>query len=97
MPAYIYKGSLLFGPIDDIPVSYYDTDRIDESMIENAIKQTKGAAGPSNMDGQFCPCQVFCHKKFGSEGRTFREHIARLAKKLATEAIDPQHLDSFAS
>ena len=89
--ALAYKGSLLFGPIDDIPASYYD--RIDERMIENAIKQTKGAAGPSNMCGQFC--QVFCHKKFSNEGRTFRESIARLAKKLATEVIDPQHLDSF--
>ena len=45
------------------------------------------------MTGKFF--QIFCHKKFSNEGRTFRECIARLAKKLATEISDPQNLESF--
>ena len=36
-----YTGSLLNRPIDQIPVTYYDS--IDEFMIERAIKSTKGA------------------------------------------------------
>ena len=86
-----YTGSLLNRPIDQIPVTYYDS--IDEFIIERAIKSTKGAAGPSNMTGDFI--QQLCNKKFASEGHNFNAAMARLARKLATEHIDPLFLESF--
>ena len=44
-PSPINTNSLLNGPIENIPVSYFDA--IDESMIHNAARLTKGAGGPS--------------------------------------------------
>ena len=41
---------LLQGTIDYVSPSYFD--EIDESMIKNAARLTKGAAGPSNLDGE---------------------------------------------
>ena len=40
-----YKGSLLNGPILDVPKSFYD--KIDNIMIDRAIMRTKVAPGPS--------------------------------------------------
>ena len=48
-PAHI--GSLLYGPIDEVPDTYFNS--IDGDQIGKAIKLTKGAAGPSNMSGAF--------------------------------------------
>ena len=39
---------LLQGPIDYVSPSYFD--EINESMIKNAARLTKGAAGPSNLE-----------------------------------------------
>ena len=44
-----FSGSLLFGPIQDVPQSYFDA--IDEGMVDSALNKLHGSTGPSNIDG----------------------------------------------
>ena len=83
------KGSLLFGPIDYISNLFFDN--IDEVMIDTAIKRTKGASGPSNLDSDFF--RQVCSRKFKNEGSVLKQNIALLARKLATEELDPKSLE----
>ena len=82
---------LLQGPIDYVSPSYFD--EIDESMIKNAARLTKGATGPSNLDGEQFKT-ILVSNKFKKEGKEMREQLAVLAKKLATKIIDPYCIDS---
>ena len=88
-PAHI--GSLLYGPIDEVPDTYFNS--IDGDQIGKAIKLTKGAAGPSNMSGAFF--NQICNKRFAAEGQEFREQVAKLARKLATEYVDPESIEAY--
>ena len=47
-PGPISENTLLNGPVENIPFSYFDL--IDENMIQKAARQTKGAGGPSHLD-----------------------------------------------
>jgi len=85
------KGTLLYGPLYDIPKSFYDN--IDEIMIEKAIARTHGAAGPSNMDGHFF--RQICSRRYREEGSVMKQNIAALARKLASEPVDPYKLEAF--
>lgn len=85
------KNSLLHGPVEEVPPSYFDD--INEQKIARAIRTTKGAAGPSNISGEFI--QHYCHKKFSVAGQSFREALARLARKLATKQVHPKDLASW--
>ena len=85
-PAPSLVGSLLFGPILETDKSYFDSINVD--MIDRAMRMTKGSAGPSNMDSQFF--REMCHKSFKKESNRMKEQISDLAKKLATENIDPE-------
>ena len=49
-PALIKEGSLLQGPIDKVPASYWDA--IDESIIATATRLTKGSRGSSQLDAE---------------------------------------------
>ena len=91
LPSPSVVGSLLFGPVLEIERTYFDT--IDADMIDRAMWMTKGAAGPSNMDSQFF--RELCHKSFKKESNVLKQHIAALARKLATENINPEHLESY--
>ena len=62
-------------------------------MIDMAIKRTKGAAGPSNLDGHFF--RQICSRKFRKEGTELKENIAMLARKIASESVDPRSLEVF--
>ena len=89
----VYKGSLLHGPIVDIPKTFYDN--IDEIMIEKVIARTHGAAGPSNVDGHFF--RQICSRRYREEGSIMKQNIATFARKLASETVDPAILESFSA
>ena len=56
--------------------------------------RTKGSAGPSQFDAdQFR--RVLCSNHFKTEGKDLREQICLFAKKIATEALDPNSLDAY--
>ena len=82
-------GSLLQGPILDIPKSFYDS--IDEFMIEKAVARTHGAAGPSNVDGHFF--RQICSRRYREEAAVMKTNIAMFARKLASEPIDPTSIE----
>ena len=89
--ALAYKGSLLFRPILDIPICYFNS--IDEHLIEKAINQTHGASGPSNIDEQFF--RHMCSRRYKEEDSNLKQGIAALARKLASVTTDPSSLEAF--
>lgn len=91
--ASVFSNSLLEGPILDIPDSYYDS--IDIMMIEKAIARTHGAAGPSNMDGQFFRQMI--SRRNGEEANVMKQNIASFARKIASKTEDPNTLEAFTS
>ena len=48
LPKDVKPFSLLYGPIDDVPSSYFES--IDEELIQKVAMATNGAAGPSKLD-----------------------------------------------
>ena len=88
-----FMGSLLFGPINDVPKTFFDN--IDGAMIETAIKRTNGASGPSHIDGDFF--RQVTSRKFRKEGSVLKHNIATLARKIATEKLDPHALECYTS
>ena len=87
----VVSGSLLEGPILEIPSSFYDD--LDESMIEKSIARTHGAAGPSNMDGHFF--RQIISRRYREEAATMKQNIAAFARKLASDIVDPSTLEAF--
>ena len=91
-PAGIKEGSLLYGPIDYVPPTMFDV--IDESMIATAARLTKGSGGPSQLDSEQFHT-ILLSKKFKKEGKELREQIATLARKIATQIVDPIPLQAL--
>ena len=91
-PGVIAKETLYEGPINKVLPSYFD--EIDENMVLKAISLTKGAGGPSQMDADLYR-HILTSKKFKSENKDLREKIAKLAKILATECVDPNTLEAY--
>ena len=91
-PASIPDNVLLEGPIDQFPESYFDS--LDETVIKNAARLTKGAAGLSHMDSEQYK-HILVGSKFKKEGKDLREQIALLARKIATKVVDPLCLESY--
>ena len=91
-PAPIQENTLLFGPINYLAPSYFDD--IDETMIFKASRLTKGAGGPSHLDAdQYC--HILTSTKFKKENKELREQISLLAKKLATQILDPKTVEAL--
>ena len=88
------EGSLLYGPVQQVPSNYYD--EIDEQMILKAAKLTKGAGGPSHVDAEQLR-HILVSRKYKKEGKDLREQISILARKLATNLVDPDSIESLAS
>ena len=89
-PAPIHEDTLLHGPIGKLPRGYFDS--IDESMIATATRLTKGSGGPSQLDSEQFN-HILLSKKFKKEGKDLREEIAVLARKLASDLLDPESLE----
>ena len=84
--------SLLYGPIDDVPSTYFES--IDEELIQKVAMATHGAAGPSKLDADQYQ-RMLCSRNFKTEGLVLQNEIAMLAKKLATENLDPIAFESY--
>jgi hypothetical protein len=88
----IRDNTLLFGPIEYLSPNYFD--ELDENMILKAAQRTKGAGGPSHVDAeQFS--HILTSTKYKKENKELREQISIMAKKLATEIVDPKTLESY--
>ena len=62
-------------------------------MVDSALYKLHGATGLLNIDESFL--RLICGRKFKVEGQTMKQNIAALARKLATETIDPSDMDAF--
>ncbi len=89
---FIHPETLLEGPLPNISLSYFDS--IDEDMIKRAAMQTKGAAGPSQLDATQCR-NILVGNLLKKEGKALREQLATSAKHIATKITDPTSLASF--
>ena len=65
-------------------------------MIFKSARLTKGAAGPSQLDA-YQYCHILTSTKYKKENKELREQIAILARKIASEILDPNSLESFTS
>ena len=90
----IDDNTLLHGAIDRIIPSYFDS--IDEGTIFKSARLTKGAGGPSQLNA-YQYCHILTSTKYKKENKELREKIAILARKIASEILDPNSLESFAS
>ena len=85
-PQVVQLGSLLFGPIKDIPDTlYYE---INEDMVRDAALRTKGSCGPSGVNANSFRRILTC-KSFKRSGTELCEAIASMTKCLCTEYVDP--------
>ena len=76
---------VLNGPVKQInPIIY---DAIDESMVMRAASNTRGAAGPSKLDGEEWK-KILCSNSFGTAGTDLRKAIARMTKKMCIEKVE---------
>ena len=90
----IKKGSLLQGPIDKQPASYWDA--IDKSVIATATRLTKVSRGPSQLDAEQFR-RTILNEKFKKESKDLREQMVLLAKNLATTLVDLRSIEAFAA
>ena len=85
-------GSLLFGPIKDIPDTlYYE---INGDMVRDATLRTKSSGGPSGVDANSFRRILTC-KSFKRSGTELCEAIASMTKRLCTEYVDPRGLEAI--
>ena len=77
----------LNGPIDKVERETYET--IDADVIQQCIKHISGAAGPSGADAEMW-LRILCTKQLKKRPAELCDAVADLAKKLATEHVDPQ-------
>ena len=76
-PAEISDGTLLYGPINKVLPTYFDS--INEDMVRKASNLTKGAGGPSQIDAELYR-HILSSRKFSRENKELREQIATLAR-----------------
>ena len=93
-PGRVADGSLLRGPIDDLPASF--VEGINEQLIMKAALRTKGSAGPSGLDADVFR-RILCSKNFATAGKAMREEIATFTRKLLTEDYDPSLIQPLTS
>ena len=86
-------GSLLFGPVEDVPDSIYQ--QINGEMVRDAALRTKGSGGPSGVDAN--GSGEFLHQSH-SRNLDWRTDlciaIAAMTRRLCTECIDPRGIEA---
>ena len=82
-------GSLVFGPIIDIPHIIYH--QINGEMIKVALKK-KGSGGPSGIDANGFR-RMLASKSFKKSSASLCDAIAMLAKRLCTELVHPATIE----
>ena len=83
-------GSLLFGPVEDIPDSVFP--EIDGEMVRDAALRTKGSGGPSGVDANGFRSLLAC-KSFKKSGTDLCNAVAVMARKFCTEYVDPTSIE----
>ena len=91
-PSPIKEGTLLHGPINRVLRSYFDS--IDEVMVLKAASLIKGAWRPPQLDFEQYQ-HILSSRKFKKENKELREQIARLARLLASEIVDPHSVKAL--
>ena len=79
-------GSLLFGPVEDMPDSVYQ--EINGEFVREAALRTKGSGGPSGVDANGFK-RILASKSFKRSSINLCESIATLTRRLCTEFVDP--------
>ena len=87
-------GSLLFGPVEDIPDSVYQG--INGELVREAALRTKGSGGPSGVDANGFKRILAC-KSFKRSSINLCESIATLTRRLCTEFVDPLTIEPIAA
>ena len=85
-------GSLLFGPVDDVPDSIYQ--HINGQMVRDAALRTKGSGGPSGVDANGFR-RILASKSFTKSGTDLCVAIAAKVRRLCTEFIDPLGIEAI--
>ena len=85
-------GSLLFGPMEDIPDLIYQ--QVNGEMARNAALRTKGSGGPSGVDSNGFR-RILGSKSFKKSGIELCEAIATMTRRLCTEYIDPVGVEAI--
>ena len=67
---------------------------IDEELVLKAAKLTKGGSGPSGMDADSWR-KIFVSKVYGESARDLRRSFAAVIKKICTDDIADNSLESF--
>ena len=93
-PLPIPENTLLKGPVNQVVPCYFDN--IDEEMVSKASSLTIGASGPSQLDAMQYH-HLLSSRKYKVENKELRTQIAILARKLATETLDPLTLEAYVS
>ena len=87
-------GSLLFGPVEDIPDSVFL--EIDGEMVRDAALRTKGSGGPSGVDANGFRRLLAC-KSFKKSGTDLCNAVVVMARKLCTAYVDPTSIEAVLS
>ena len=89
-PAPFQSRTLLLGPVEKIPDSYFNN--ICEQKILTAALKTQGSAGPSGMDADVFR-RILSSKNFTTAGKNLREEIALMTRNLCTMNYHPSLLE----
>ena len=90
--AEIQPHTLIEGPINQVSPTLFES--ITEQEVLKAANYTQGSGGPSLLDAKQWR-RILGSKHFKNEGKELRETIARFAKKIATEIVDPSTLEAY--
>ena len=90
--AEIQPHTLMEGPINQVSPTLFES--ITEQEVLKAANYTQGSGGPSLLDAKQWR-RILGSKHFKNEGKELRETIARFAKKIATEIVDPSTLEAY--
>ena len=91
-PSPIKEGTLLHGPKNQVLPSYFDN--IDEAMVLKAASLTKCAGGTSQLDSEQYR-HILSSRKFKKESKELKEQLARLARLLVSEIVDPYTVEAL--
>ena len=85
-------GSLLSGPVEDVPDSIYQ--QINGEMVRDAALRTKDSGGPSGVDANGFR-RILASKSFKKTGTDLCAAIATMTRRLYTEFIDPLGIEAI--
>ena len=91
-PVPLTSDRLINGPVNRILPSYFD--EIDETMVFKSSSMRKRAGGLSRLDAEQYR-RLLTSKKYKKENKELRVQLATLARRLATQYLDPNTLEAF--